>query len=373
MSTDESRYLVTGGAGFIGTNFVRMLTSLGADVMVLDALTYAGNAANLHGVIKEDHMRVGSIGDTGTVENLLKEFKPHYIVNFAAESHVDRSVDNPAPFVETNIAGSQALFEAARKYIAAGGALKKLIQISTDEVYGDLQLEFSEPRHCSDALAATLGRPAWFFGSGHFSETTPLCPSSPYSASKASADMMAMAYHRSFGLPVIITRCSNNYGPYQFPEKLIPLMINNMLEHKELPVYGRGLNVRDWIHVDDHCRGIIAAIRHGKTGEVYNFGGYAEMRNIDIVTRLISITSGITGDPAISESLIRHVGDRPGHDMRYAIDASKAMAELGWKPQIHPEEGLHETVRWYLDNRKWTETIVNGEYRDYYKRMYHNR
>lgn len=364
----QRRILVTGGAGFIGSAFVRMLAEGGADVRVLDALTYAGNAANLGGVIPAEHLIVGDIGDAETVGALLARFKPEYVVNFAAESHVDRSVDDPAPFVSTNIAGTQCLLEQSRRY----GNLRAFVQISTDEVYGDLAA--AEARSRADAATeAKIGRPVWRFGNGAFSERTPLRPSSPYSASKAAADMMAGAYFRSFGLPVIITRCSNNYGPRQFPEKLIPLMINNMLTHRPLPVYGRGLNVRDWIEVDDHCRGILAAMEKGRSGQVYNFGGYAEARNIDLVRELLAIVGAETGDPAINESLITFVGDRPGHDRRYAIDASKAMDELGWRPTATLAEGLRRTVRWYLDNREWTEAVVSGGYRNYYQRMYADR
>ena len=232
-------------------------------------------------------------------------------------------------------------------------------------------MAWDEPRVAPPV--AGLGREALLYGPDAFSEMSPLRPSSPYSASKASADLMAVAYQRSFGLPVVVTRCSNNYGPRQFPEKLIPLMINNMLGHRTLPVYGNGTNVRDWIHVDDHCRGVLAAAVDGLPGEVYNFGGYCEMRNIDLVRRLIAAVRDLTGDPGVSEDLIRFVGDRPGHDRRYAIDATKSIARLGWLPQTGFDEGLEATVKWYLDNREWTENIVNGSYRDYYKKMYANR
>ncbi len=366
---EGKKVLVTGAAGFIGSNFAAMLHERGVDFKVLDALTYAGNPANLEGVIEPDRLIVGSIGDYDLVTSILREYKPDYIVNFAAESHVDRSVDDPAPFVDTNIAGTQRLLEAARRY----GHLTAFVQISTDEVYGDLDADYEVPAEADMETEKLLGRKAFLYGPETFNESTPLKPSSPYSASKASSDMMAQAYAHSFGLPVIITRCSNNYGPYQFPEKLIPLMINNMLQHKELPVYGRGLNVRDWIHVSDHCRGILAAMEKGVPGQVYNFGGYAEARNIDIVRMLIEHVRSITGDEAVNEELIRYVGDRPGHDRRYAIDARKAMKELGWKPLTEFSTGLRDTVKWYIENRKWTDEITSGAYLDYYNKMYANR
>lgn len=369
------RFIVTGGAGFIGTSFTRMLLDRGARVKVLDALTYAGNPANLRDVLAPEDFVRGDIGDAVLVKRLLEDFNPHYIVNFAAESHVDRSVTDPAPFVTTNIVGTQTLLETVRRHIGEnpGNSFRKFVQISTDEVYGDLEADFAEPVMADGETCRLLGRPALLYGEGSFSEESPLRPSSPYSASKTSADLMALAYARTFGLPVVITRCSNNYGPWQFPEKLIPLMVNNLLEHRQLPVYGRGLNVRDWIHVDDHCAGVLAAALSGRPGEVYNFGGYSEKRNIDIVRELIRTVAEITGDTAIDESLISYVKDRPGHDRRYAIDARKAMLELGWRPQVGFAEGLADTVRWYLDNRRWVSDIVGGQYREYYKQMYSDR
>ncbi len=366
-------WLVTGGAGFIGVNFVKMLLAenLGR-VVVLDALTYAGNLRSLEAEIAAGDIEFvkGDIGDADTVAALLDRIQPTYIVNFAAESHVDRSVDDPRPFVTTNVLGTQNMLERARKYMAAGGPLKKFVQISTDEVYGDLDIDFENPCPLQD-VSEVLGREVGVFGRESFSESYPLRPSSPYSASKAGADMMALAYHRTFGLPVALTRCSNNYGPYQFPEKLIPLMINNIIEGRELPVYGKGLNVRDWIHVSDHCRGIIAVAVSGTPGQVYNFGGYAEARNIDLVHTIIDILRewGI----ADGSALIRYVSDRPGHDRRYAIDASKSMAQLGWRPLVDPVSGFRDVVRWYVDNRSWVKNIVDGDYRDYYDKMYSNR
>lgn len=375
MSLKDTRFVVTGGAGFIGSNFVRMLVDAGADVRVVDALTYAGNPANISDILPDDALIRADIADTAAMKRLVDDFNPHYVINFAAESHVDRSVLDPAPFVAANIAGAQALMEVARRCMAENkaSALRKFVQVSTDEVYGDLEADLAEPRRADAATEAILGRPAMLYGSEVFAETTPLAPSSPYSASKAAADMMAQAYHRTFGFPAVVTRCSNNYGPYQFPEKLIPLMVNNLLEHRPLPVYGRGLNVRDWIHVDDHCRGVLAAAIDGSPGQVYNFGGYSERRNIDIVRSLIAAVRRLTGDTAVDESLIRYVADRPGHDRRYAIDARKAMQELGWRPAVDFESGLESTVRWYLDNRRWVESIVSGEYRSYYNKMYNGR
>ncbi len=375
MNLSDYRFLVTGGAGFIGANFVRMISGAGAHIKVLDALTYAGNPANLKGILAPEDFIKGNISDSGTTGRLLAEFDPHFIVNFAAETHVDRSVDDPAPFVTTNVAGTQALLESVRQHRIShpDASLLKFVQISTDEVYGDLPVDFDRPQPTDKNTEALLGRPAYLYGEHTFSEDSPLRPSSPYSASKASADLMVLAYSRSFGLPAVITRCSNNYGPMQFPEKLIPLMINNMIEHRTLPVYGQGTNVRDWIHVDDHCRGVLAAALRGKTGKVYNFGGYCERRNIDIVRDLIETVGGLTGDRRICPDLIAFVGDRPGHDLRYAIDASAAMRELGWRPTVDFRKGLSDTVRWYLDNRAWVADIVNGEYRNYYTKMYSDR
>ncbi len=381
MSTREKEtFLVAGGAGFIGVNFVKyLLAHRSARVLVLDALTYAGNASSL-----AEEMENGSIdffradiADYDAVESILRNERPQYIVNFAAETHVDRSVDDPRPFIDTNVVGAYTMLECARRMrdeeVRQGvvPSLKKFVQISTDEVYGDLSIDFDQP---------VCGR----YGHESFKETTPLRPSSPYSASKTSADVLALSYYRTFGFPVVVTRCSNNYGPYQFPEKLIPLMINNLLENRELPVYGRGLNVRDWIYVDDHCRGVLAAALDGKPGEVYNFGGLSEKRNIDIVKLLIKMVAEAVGNnpeysalaaapDSITEELITYVGDRPGHDLRYAIDPTKASRELGWKPEVSFEEGMAATVAWYLANRDWVKSIVEGSYRDYYKKMYSDR
>lgn len=331
------KILVTGGAGFIGSNFIRyMLQEHPYHIINLDALTYCGNLENLRGV--EDDPRYtfvrGSITDRKLVDGIIKDVDA--VINFAAESHVDRSIEDPEIFIRTNILGTQTLLEASRKH-----GVERFIQISTDEVYGSAE-------------------------KGYFTEETPLAPNSPYSASKASADLMVRAYHRTYGLPVNITRCSNNYGPYQFPEKLIPLMITNALENKPLPVYGDGMNVRDWIHVLDHCRAVDLVLHRGRVGEVYNIGGNSERRNIEIVELIVR-------ELGRDKSLIRFVEDRPGHDRRYAIDASKIRNELGWKPLYSFEEGIRETIRWYIDNRDWWENIKSGEYLRYYERMYGGR
>lgn len=331
------RILVTGGAGFIGSNFIRyMLENHSYEIINLDALTYCGNLENLADV--EDDPRYtfvkGSITDKELVNRLIADSDA--VVNFAAESHVDRSIEDPGIFIRTNVMGTQTLLEASRRH-----GVERFIQISTDEVYGSAE-------------------------EGYFTEDTPLAPNSPYSASKASADLIVRAYNRTYGLPANITRCSNNYGPYQFPEKLIPLMITNALEDKPLPVYGDGMNVRDWIHVYDHCRAIDLVLHHGRVGEVYNIGGNNERRNIEIVKLIIR-------ELGKDESLIKFVDDRPGHDRRYAIDASKIMDELGWRPTYSFEEGIRETIQWYIENREWWENIKSGEYLRYYERMYGER
>lgn len=338
------RILVTGGAGFIGANFIFYLKKHHPEdrIICLDKLTYAGNLSTLEPVMREKNFLFSKtdICDREGVFRLFEQERPDVVVNFAAESHVDRSIETPGVFLETNIIGTSVLMDASRKY-----GVRRFHQVSTDEVYGDLPLD----------------RPDLLF-----TEETPLHTSSPYSSSKAAADLLAMAYWRTYGLPVTVSRCSNNYGPYQFPEKLIPLMIINALSDKPLPVYGKGINVRDWLYVEDHCRAIDLIVREGVPGEVYNIGGHNEMRNIDIVRMICREV----GKP---ESLIAFVTDRKGHDMRYAIDPAKIHASLGWLPETKFEDGLKKTVRWYLDNRSWWETIVSGEYRAYYEKMYHNR
>lgn len=333
--------LVTGGCGFIGSNFVRLQLWTHPDqkIVNLDKLTYAGNPENLADVSDDPRYTFhhGDICDREFVDRVLKEHKPELVVNFAAESHVDRSILDSGPFVQTNIVGTQVLMDACR---AVG--VQKYLQVSTDEVYGSLGAE------------------------GFFTEETPLAPNSPYSASKAAADLLVRGYVHTFGFPAVITRCSNNYGPYQFPEKLIPLFISNAMNDQALPVYGTGENVRDWIHVLDHARGIDAALRKGRVGEVYNFGGHSEVRNIDLTLTLLELL----GKP---QTLIKYVADRPGHDLRYAIDCSKAETELGWKPQHNFRDGLRETIDWYLANTAWIDRIKSGEYRKYYEQQYGGR
>ena len=336
--------LVTGGAGFIGANFVYLeLKEHPEDrIVCIDRLTYAGNLETLEEAMKYPNFRFEKmdICDREAVFRLFEEEKPDIVVNFAAESHVDRSIEDPGIFLQTNILGTQVLMDASRKY-----GVKRYHQVSTDEVYGDLPLD----------------RPDLFF-----TEETPLKTSSPYSSSKAGADLLVNAYHRTFGLPTTISRCSNNYGPYQFPEKLIPLMIANALADKPLPVYGEGLNVRDWLYVEDHCKAIDLIIRDGKVGEVYNIGGHNEMKNIDIV----KIICKALDKP---ESLITHVTDRKGHDMRYAIDPAKIHGELGWLPETMFKDGIQKTIQWYLDHKEWWERIISGEYQNYFEKMYGDR
>lgn len=336
--------LVTGGAGFIGSNFIFHMLKKYPDyrIVCLDKLTYAGNLSTLSSVLEEPNFRFVKLDicDKEGVFRLFEEERPDIVVNFAAESHVDRSIEDPGIFLQTNILGTATLMDACRKF-----GVRRYHQVSTDEVYGDLPLE----------------RPDLFF-----TETTPLHTSSPYSASKASADLLVLAYHRTYSLPVTISRCSNNYGPYHFPEKLIPLMIINALNEKPLPVYGTGENVRDWLYVEDHCKAIDLIIHKGREGEVYNVGGHNERKNIDIV-RLICKALGK------SESLITYVADRKGHDMRYAIDPTKIHNELGWLPETKFEDGIQKTIRWYLDNKPWWQEIVSGDYRNYYQRMYGER
>jgi dTDP-glucose 4,6-dehydratase len=330
--------LLTGGCGFIGSNLVRLLLAERPEwrVVNLDKLTYAGNPENLADL--EGHPRYrfvrGDVCDGPLVAELLRGEAIEAIVHLAAESHVDRSILAPSVFIETNVRGTQVLLEAAREL-----AVRRFLHVSTDEVYGSLG------------------------PTGLFTEETPLDPSSPYSASKAASDLLALAYARTFGVPVVVTRCSNNYGPYQFPEKLIPLMIANAIRDLPLPVYGDGLNVRDWIHVEDHARGLLAALERGEAGRVYNFGASSERRNIEIVKQVL----GLVGKP---ESLITYVKDRPGHDRRYAIDSSRARDALGWTPRRRFEDALAETVRWYLEHRSWWERIISGEYRAYYEKQY---
>jgi dTDP-glucose 4,6-dehydratase len=333
--------LITGGAGFIGSNFVRYILEKYPNYKVVnyDLLTYAGNLENLKDV--ENHPNYtfvkGDINNRELVDYLVKTHEIDVIVNFAAESHVDRSITDPDIFVKTNVLGTQALLDVAK-----ANNIKKYVQISTDEVYG------------------TLGE------TGYFTEETPLAPNSPYSASKAGGDLLVRAYHETYGLNVNITRCSNNYGPYHFPEKLIPLMITNALEGKELPIYGDGQNIRDWLHVKDHCAAIDLVIHKGRPGEVYNIGGHNERTNNEIVHLIVEKLG-------VSKDLIKYVADRPGHDRRYAIDPTKIMTELGWKPQYTFEKGIVETIQWYIDNQEWWKNIKSGEYMNYYQKQYGDR
>ena len=376
-------YLITGGAGFIGANFVKHMLATHADaqLIVLDLLTYAGNVHTIESDIDGErcHFVKGDIGDRALVESLFEKYPIDCVVNFAAESHVDRSIEDPQLFLMTNILGTQNLLNAARKAWTTGRDATgyptwrpgvRFHQVSTDEVYGSLGPD------------------------GFFTETTPLAPHSPYSASKTSADLVAMAYHDTYRMPVSITRCSNNYGPYHFPEKLIPLIINNILEGKQLPVYGDGSNVRDWLYVEDHCKAIDAVIHRGRAGEVYNVGGHNERKNIDIVRTIIrTIRQLMTEQPAyrdalrkriagpdglptvdwIDDSLITFVTDRLGHDQRYAIDPTKISTELGWRPETDFETGIVKTVRWNLEHQDWIREVISGDYVGYYERMYAGR
>lgn len=336
------KIIVTGGAGFIGGNFVHYILKTYEDyeIICLDKLTYAGNMETLEPVMINPHFKFIKVDivDREAVYKIFAEEKPNIILNFAAESHVDRSIENPAIFLQTNVMGTQVLLDACRKY-----GIDRYHQVSTDEVYGDLPLD----------------RPDLFF-----TEETPIHASSPYSASKASADLLVQAYHRTFGVPVTISRCSNNYGPYHFPEKLIPLMIANVLNDKPLPVYGTGENVRDWLYVEDHCIAIDLIIHNGSVGEIFNIGGHNERTNLEVVQTIIK---------ELGRGEIKYVKDRAGHDMRYAIDPTKIHNDLGWLPATKFDDGIKKTIQWYLDNRPWWENIISGEYQNYYAKMYDNR
>ncbi|MFC1517400.1 dTDP-glucose 4,6-dehydratase [Candidatus Margulisiibacteriota bacterium] len=336
-SKRQTTILVTGGAGFIGSNFVQhMLQKYDHQLINVDLLTYAGNLENLKVVEKHPNYKFykADISQKKEMEKIFVTERPNWVINFAAESHVDRSIHDAAAFIETNVGGTQVLLDLAKKY-----NIKKFLQVSTDEVYGSLG------------------------PTGHFTEKTPLAPNSPYSASKAGADLLCRAYFETFKMPIVITRCSNNYGPYQFPEKLIPLMITNALEGKKMPVYGDGKNVRDWLHVSDHCKAIDTVLHKGKDGDIYNIGGNNEWQNIDIVKIILEEL----GKP---ETLIEFVKDRLGHDRRYAIDSSEIQKELGWKPEYTFEKGIKETIKWYLDNKDWWQKIKSGEYLKYYEKQY---
>lgn len=398
-----TKYLVTGAAGFIGANFVKyILKKWGNDIeiVILDDLTYAGNLMTIKDEIELDNVTFikGDIGNRELVTEIIAKHDPHYIVNFAAESHVDRSITNPRLFLETNILGTQNLLDCARQAWFVGkdenGKNKykegyKFLQISTDEVYGSLSKDFNEAQPLSvnnDVKRVIEGRDNLkTFGTQFFTEETPLAPRSPYSAAKTGADLITLAYHETYGMPINITRCSNNYGPYHFPEKLIPLIIKNILEGKKLPVYGKGENVRDWLYVEDHAKAIDMVLRQGEIGEVYNIGGFNEEQNIDIVKTVIALISHIMKEEPkyqsllkcnvedINDNLISFVADRPGHDMRYAIDPTKIATKLGWYPETSFNTGIEKTIRWYLENQAWVESVASGDYQQYYEQMYHNR
>lgn len=357
-TVQPKRIIVTGGAGFIGSNFVQQWIADGGAAITLDLLTYAGNRANLAKI--DDHPRHkfihGDICDATLVRDSLQEFRPEAIVHFAAESHVDRSIVDPGAFIRTNVQGTLTLLQQARAYwselIRPQRDIFRFLHVSTDEVYGSLKPE----------------DPA-------FSETTPYAPNSPYAASKAGSDHLVRAYFHTYGLPVLTTNCSNNFGPFQFPEKLIPLVVLNALEGKPLPVYGDGQNVRDWLFVGDHCSAIRTVLAQGRPGETYNIGGNSERANFDVVNAICTLLDEISPNAAIGDrrKLIRFVPDRPGHDRRYAIDASKIARELGWQPTVSFEEGLRKTVQWYLDNTGWVENVRTGAYRDWIRQNYHER
>ena len=347
--------LVTGGAGFIGANFVHYQLKEHPEerVVCLDALTYAGNLENLTEALQNPRFRFvkGDIADRETVNALFEEEKPDIVVNFAAESHVDRSIKDPFTFAQTNVMGTLSLLQAAKVSWDGQYDGKRFYHISTDEVYGALK-----------------------FDGTFFTETTKYDPHSPYSASKASSDHFVRAFHDTFGMPTLVTNCSNNYGPYQFPEKLIPLFINNIRHNKPLPVYGKGENVRDWLYVVDHARAIDLIFHNGKVAETYNIGGFNEWKNIDLIRVLIKTVDRLLGRPeGASEKLITYVTDRAGHDLRYAIDSTKLKNELGWEPSLQFEEGIEKTVKWYLDNQEWLDQVTSGDYQGYYERMYGNR
>jgi dTDP-glucose 4,6-dehydratase len=352
--SDRMRLFVTGVAGFIGSNFVYYWLSRHSsdEIIGLDSLTYAGNLENLENIPVDQKKRFtfihGDICDSERVKDIFDRNDVDYVVNFAAESHVDRSIHDPRIFLRSNILGTANLLDAAKgawNERTDGLSKKRFLQISTDEVYGSLGHD------------------------GFFTELTPLDPHSPYSASKASADLLVKAYHDTYGMPILITRCSNNYGPYQFPEKLIPLMISHALNHQPLPVYGDGKQVRDWLYVEDHCRAIDRVLDSGRTGEVYNIGGSNERYNIDIVRLVVALLREETKDPEINDSLIRFVKDRPGHDRRYAIDSSKIQAELGWKPSVTFEEGIRSTIHWYLNHQEWMQHVMSGDYVKFHTRI----
>lgn len=396
-------YLVTGAAGFIGANYVKYLLKIygnNVNIIILDVLTYAGNLLTIKEELTLPNVTFvkGNISDHDLVTKILSENDVDYIVNFAAESHVDRSITNPKLFLETNILGTHNMLECARQAWFTGKDAngkatykpgKKFLQISTDEVYGSLEKDYdtAKPLEVTPEIRQVIGNRTDMktFGDNYFTEETPLSPRSPYSSSKTSADLIANAYFHTYDFPINITRCSNNYGPYHFPEKLIPLIIKNILEGKKLPVYGKGENVRDWLYVEDHAKGIDMVLHKGRLGEVYNIGGFNEESNINIVKLVISLIAQAMNDEPkyqtllkcnlsdINENLIEHVADRPGHDMRYAMDPTKIATELGWYPETTFKEGIKKTIQWYLDNQEWVESVTSGDYQKYYDEMYSKR
>lgn len=397
------KILVTGGAGFIGANFVKYMLNKYSDIfiVILDKLTYAGNLGTIAEELKDPRVVFvkGDIGNQELVDNIFAQYDIDRVVNFAAESHVDRSIENPQLFLQTNILGTQNLLDCAKRAWMTGKDSsgyptfkegKKFLQVSTDEVYGSLSKDFdqAQPLIIEDEAVKTVikGRSNLHtYGEKFFTEKTPMDPRSPYSASKTSADMIVMAYAETYKMPVNITRCSNNYGPYHFPEKLIPLIIKNILEGKKLPVYGKGDNVRDWLYVEDHAKAIDLVMRNGRKGEIYNIGGFNEEQNINIVKLTIETIARIMREEPhyqsvlktdlsnINDNLITYVGDRLGHDMRYAIDPAKIAKELGWYPETPFVEGIEKTIRWNLDNQKWVEEVASGDYQKYYEQMYSHR
>ena len=381
-------YLVTGAAGFIGSNFVKyLLKKYGKDIQIIivDALTYAGNLASIKDEIELDNVSFvkSDIADYETIKSVFTNNDIDYVVNFAAESHVDRSITNPKLFLETNIIGTQNMLQCAREawYVGKdemGSPVYKdgvkYLQISTDEVYGALQMTHPEGVPAPFTTKASSDKNHEAYGEEFFLETTKYNPHSPYSASKASSDHFVRAFHDTYGMPTIVTNCSNNYGPYQFPEKLIPLFINNIRHRKPLPVYGKGENVRDWLYVEDHARAIDMIFHHGKIAETYNIGGFNEWKNIDIIKVVIKTVDRLLGRKECEDmDLITYVTDRKGHDMRYAIDSRKLQKELGWEPSLQFEEGIEKTVKWYLDNQEWMDNVTSGDYQKYYENMYKNR
>ena len=375
---EKRHILITGGAGFIGSHVVRLFVNKYPDyhIVNLDKLTYAGNLANLKDIEKAPNYTFvkADICDFETILSLLRQHRIDGIIHLAAESHVDRSIKDPFTFARTNVLGTLSLLQAAKLYwesLPEGYRGKRFYHISTDEVYGALELTHPEGIKPPFTTTASSSEHHLAYGEKFFYEDTPYQPHSPYSASKASSDHFVRAFHDTYGMPTVVTNCSNNYGPYQFPEKLIPLFINNIRHGKPLPVYGKGENVRDWLYVEDHARAIDLIFHQGKTADTYNIGGFNEWKNIDLIRVLIRTVDRLLGNaPGTSEHLITYVTDRAGHDLRYAIDSTKLQRELGWEPSLQFEEGIEKTVRWYLDNQEWLDQVTSGEYQNYYRKMY---